>query len=454
MLPRLVTFYRSLAGNVASVLAKGGVHLLASMVLAQVVGILVRVFLARYLGPDALGHIAVIQAVLTLAVLGAGFGIMTSVLKFASEPVAVERKEEIFRLGLMLTLGFSILAALAMLAMTSFTGVIHDRVANGYLRVLSIGLPFAALLSLTLTYFQALKQIVRWAKVSFHIKWVSAIFVVAASYWWGLDGYVAGTLLLGVACAVAVMWKGAPPLRFFRWNPVLAKRLLTFGVWSVLANAASQIVTTADVMILSTLLGQPEVVGIYAVAVLGVSALHIVPTALFDMSFPYMSEKSVDRTAMQRMFRTMVTKTAMLVAAMCAVAYLGGGFGIPLVFGDCYEASVAPFHVRLIGFFFWAVGGVGGRTLLAMGKPNLNLYIVLADGIVNIALNVVLIREMGVLGAAWAASVTFFVRFLLTMIFIRCTLFGTRRATPPPASGGSAGTEYLPQGNGSVSIVP
>jgi Na+-driven multidrug efflux pump len=60
-----------------------------------------------------------------------------------------------------------------------------------------------------------------------------------------------------------------------------------------------------------------------------------------------------------------------------------------------------------------------------MGKPNLNFYTVLFEGILNVALNIVLIRKMGVLGAAWATAITYFSRYVITILLIRFTLFRT-----------------------------
>jgi len=46
----------------------------------------------------------------------------------------------------------------------------------------------------------------------------------------------------------------------------------------------------------------------------------------------------------------------------------------------------------------------------------LNFYTVLIEGIINIALNIVFIIQMGIIGAAVATSITYFIRFVINYL--------------------------------------
>jgi O-antigen/teichoic acid export membrane protein len=408
-----------------SAFSKGAFHLFGSMALIHIIGFPVQIFLARYLGPEALGHIAVISTVINFVGIFSALGVGSSVVKFVSEPCEMAIKQKILFHALVFASVTSTLAMMAVMGMCVFTGTIRDSVANGYLKFVAIGIPFAALSSLMITYLQGLKQITRTAKIQFHLSWTSSIVTVAAAYFWRLGGYIITSVIFGIITSLVVLRAGANHIKAVALESAVAKRLLGFGAWGVLANSTSQIVITADIIVLSTLLNDPAIVGNYKVAVAIIKLLQIAPLAVFDTAFPYMSERSVDRGALREVYKNMFTKMALLVAGICAISYLFGGFAIRWVFGDRYMEAIAPFNILLLGFFLWAVGGVGGRTLLAMGKPNLNFYTVLFEGILNVALNIVLIRKMGVLGAAWATAITYFSRYVITILLIRFTLFRT-----------------------------
>ena len=84
-----------------------------------------------------------------------------------------------------------------------------------------------------------------------------------------------------------------------------------------------------------------------------------------------------------------------------------------LLFGNNYIQSIPIFNVLLIGLFFWSIGSVNAMTLLCRGRPDLNFYTVLIEGIINIALNIIFIMHMGVIGAAVATAITYFIRFII-----------------------------------------
>jgi O-antigen/teichoic acid export membrane protein len=411
-----------------SAFSKGAFHLFGSMALIQIIGFPVQIFLARRLGPETLGHIAVINTVIGFVGIFSAFGVGTSVLKFVSEPCDMVMKQKILFHALVIASVSSMLAMMAVAGMCVFTGAIRDSVANNYLKFAVLGIPFAALFSVMIAYFQGLKQIIRKAKIELNMSWISSLFIITAAYFWHLKGYIAMTVIFGIIASLVVLRIGANYIKAVALESAVVKRLLGFGAWGVLANSASQIVTTADIIVLSTLLNNPATVGNYKVAIAMAKLLQLAPLAVFDAAFPYMSERSVDRGALQKVYRKMFPRMAILAAGVCAMGYLFGGLGIRLVFGEMYRDAVAPFNILLIGLFFWAVSGVGGRTFLAMGKPNLNFYIVLLEGTLNVVLNIVLIKKMGITGAAWATAITYFIRYLLTAFCIRITLFRNAHA--------------------------
>ena len=76
----------------------------------------------------------------------------------------------------------------------------------------------------------------------------------------------------------------------------------------------------------------------------------------------------------------------------------------------------APFS-EYSGIFCYSLQKIPGILLFARGRTDLNFYIILIGGILNIILNIVLIRQHGLIGAAYATSITFALRLVISLLF-------------------------------------
>ncbi len=157
--------------------------------------------------------------------------------------------------------------------------------------------------------------------------------------------------------------------------------------------------------------------GVYAVAVNGVELLHYLPQAVGLVLAPAIAGgAATERT--ERTLRAFRSAT-LITAASAAVAAVLGPVLLPLVFGEPFRASVAPFLWLLLGVPGFVAMSVFTGALLGSSSPGRSSVGPLAALIVLVALDLLLIPRYGASGAAAAASAAYIVGGLGSLLLYR-----------------------------------
>jgi len=226
----------------------------------------------------------------------------------------------------------------------------------------------------------------------------------------GLAGaYLAGATL-GAACGYRWLRR-----RFFR--PVLALRgwhrllrpALPLGVATVLSIAY----TRTAVFLLDALQG-PAAVGLYSVAQKLTEPLAIIPAAAMASVFPALVAR---RQSQDGAAERLAIRTLWLLGSAGALAALGGSLGgpwlIPLLYGEQYAGSIAPFQILSLGVLLTFLNYA--LTHFVIAHERRLRYLLFTAGVfgVNLLLCLALIPRLGPVGAALAALVSEAVLFVL-----------------------------------------
>ena len=396
--------------------SSGMFHLFSSAVIAQGFGLVTAIIVARLLFPSDVGHIGVITTVVGFMAVVAGFGLNTAVLKYVSEPITQTEKEKILFHSLAGTLIISLLITTIAFIGTYIPGILADEIALYYLRFFVWTLPFSAVFSVVTCYFHGEKKIKEKAIIELTQRILIFAAAIIGVYLWALSGYIFANIFVITLAGFSSIFLLQKHIRLFKFDTTLIKKMFRFGGFSFLANEFALVVSTADILCISYLLKDASLVGFYYIAVALMRGFRLIPSTIMQTALPYISEKSIDAQSTQNLYFKLLKKMTLLMLFVCIVLYFVGGKFLVLLFGNTYIPSVPVFNVLLIGLFFWSVGSVSGITLLGRGRPDLNFYTVLIEGALNIALNIVFIIQMGIIGAAVATSITYFIRFVINYL--------------------------------------
>jgi O-antigen/teichoic acid export membrane protein len=454
-------------------LGRGASLALLGSVLGRVVNFVGQVVVARWLGPAMLGLYALGWGAFRLLSLPATLGINNGLQRFGS--ISRSRAgfggKELLRRALGLTLATSGLVGLGLVAASPWlsTRVYGEERLLPILVVFGLALPAAAVLRVA----AAATRVSQDLRASVVLEDFGQPFLFAVLAALILN---AGAGVLGVAAAAALSFALVAPFAFVwarRWFPrsdvsepvgspwVSASVLVRYSVPTALAGTVGVTMTWLDRLLVGYYMPS-EAVGWYQVAAQASGAFAVVLgafSAIFGPMIAGLLERG-ERERLQELFRVATKWGVLAVLPGAALCLLFPGPAIVAIFGPDYLPAAVPLLILVVGQVLTAATGAVGYLLMMGGQQNLWLGLSLAALAADIVLNIVLIPEFGLAGAAAATTLAVGALYISGLVAVRRQLglwpydrrFLGVAATVVVALGGSA-MLHLASGLGPLATV-
>ena len=387
---------------------------------------LTQIVLCRLLGAHGFGLYALAIVISQVGELFAGMGLESGSVRFVSihlsEGDARRLKGVLLHsVGLPLIGGVCLATALFLLADPLARGLFDKPDLAIALRIVAIGLPFGAVMTVLAfastgfgvthylaavwTLHPALNLVLATALC------LAGAGVVGATSSWAASGVV------GAAVAFVCIRRAWPMLTSSAVRPVFAlRRLLAFSVPLAFGNLLWLVLLWTDVLALGYFRGAEEV-GIYRAT----SQTSLLPTLIIVSiniifaptiaSLLNRREREQSREVFQTTARWILTAT-LPIFIMLAVR----GVQVFRVLGAGFEAGSLPLLMLAIGQLVTAGTGSCGQVLVMSGHQYLKLFGDLAMAITNVVLNILLIPRWGMVGAAAATGVSVAMVHILRLV--------------------------------------
>ena len=381
-------------------LARSGfVHVLTAQGATRVFVAVQGILLARILGPDDLGRFALLASALSLSGVVAQGGVPSALSRYLPLCSSAGEQERLRDTASFVGVVWAVLVGMVMALPLTGQLLSEEPWVRSWLLCAVLVLPVqtSAQASLSLLHGQA-----RFPKKSVLETVVAAVtfaLVLGGSLARGLSGAALGKV--GAAVAAALIVSQATGLRFPR-SRAFPPGFRRFALLSLASGSFSTLLHTADTLVLGVLRIAPASIGSYRVASLLYAFLSMVPAAAMHTLFPRLVRLHDDPCALRRL----CLQSLRYLTLFGVVAAGAGMLAVPLLVkplaGPEYLPGVPYVRVLSLGLVFRAVVLWAGTVILAMGRPGLNLILLVVSGAVNLALNVALVTSHGPIGAAWA----------------------------------------------------
>lgn len=234
-----------------------------------------------------------------------------------------------------------------------------------------------------------------------------------------LDGYVASAPLFvwtTVAAAVlaGIVWlRHLLPTLEFAAGPSGLREVAAYAFPSHLGNLAQFLNYRVDIFLVGFFVGV-QGVGLYTVAVTLAQIVWLISNAAASVLLPRIAsvQDSVGENVARTVRVTRLTFWFTLGAGgMLAVS------AYPLVtmlYGSAFRDSLAPLLVLLPGVVALSTVITLAAYLAGIGRPQLNLLVAVVALVVTVVFDLVLIPRYGILGAAWASTLSYLTTTVLT----------------------------------------
>jgi enterobacterial common antigen flippase len=210
--------------------------------------------------------------------------------------------------------------------------------------------------------------------------------------------YLVGTLGCGLPFLVVVNRKLQGPLRP---EPRLVPKMLRFGLPSAVTSIPLTINLQLDQLLIIAFLPARSL-GLYVVAVSWSGGVAPLLSALGVVLFPNVSAER-DAGRQGQLLATALQGGALVAAVISLPFLLLAPFGLPLVFGSSFAASIPSALVLVPAGAILAWARIAEAGLQGLGRPTTVLIAEVVAAGVTVAALPVLLHAFGILGAAAAS---------------------------------------------------
>ena len=378
-------------------------------VLRMGVGLLVGVWVARYLGPDQYGQLSYALAFVALFSSLANLGLDSIVVRniVRSSTTKDEILGTVFVLKLMggaTAFGVTIAAILPLRP--------ADNLTHWLVGITAAGMIFQAFDTIDY-WFQSQVQskftVIARNIVFLLLSTVKIVLVIAkapliAFAWAGLAETILGAMGLMAAYRVSGRF-----LKAWRATLGLAKELLRDSWPLIFSGIVSMIYLRIDQVMLGQMVSNEEV-GIYSAAVRLAEVWYFIPMAIYSSVLPSIVEaKAVSDELFYGRLQKFYNMMAFIGYAVALPVTFLAGWIVELLFGAAYARAGSMLAVLIWAGLFVNLGVARSSFLMSMNWTRVHLMTVFLGSIINVALNFLLIPRYGGMGAVIASCVAYWV---------------------------------------------
>lgn len=379
----------------------------------------VSIIIARFLGPEGKGIIAVLMVISGVVLQFGNLGIPAANVYFSA------RESHLLPKIATNSFWFGIIAGIiaplvALFCYKIFRNLVLGNIDPRLLIITMLSIPFA-FVALLFEYIVLGRQKIAAFSLIGIGRQICFIFVTV----FVLIFLKKGILELVIAQVVANFILSSICIGYVRRLAVFARsfdlklffEMLRYGKKAYLASFLGFLIIRIDLLVVNYFLGA-EAAGVYSVDANFADMLCLFPATIGMLLFSRISS-SVDKGEVtQKLCRHLIP----IMLLVCLGVGLFAKYLIPLLYGKMFIGAVVPLYWLLPGIFFLGIGTLFMQDLSGRGLPSIVYLSPALALIVNIVLNIILIPLFHIKGAAIASSVSYALMTGLTMrYFLKST---------------------------------
>lgn len=419
--------------NTSSKIAKEATISFVGMGIGDATRYLFTAILARFAGIEFLGIYSLASSITRIGEVFGRAGLHSGVMRFVSrldkETEIDEIKQRILS-GLKLGLMFGIVIMIFQIA---FADWLAFELFNGsellktVLIISAVSLPFATIMAISAFATQGYKLLKYKVMILNIIRPVIMLVCVLISIsFFTKAAAIKYPLLISAVfssfAAVIFLGKLTKIKMSQIFSGVMDKELLRFSYPLMFITILGTFMHWMDIMMLGYFTDS-ESVGLYHPAARTSGLMRAALLALVSIYSPLISGFSEQGkySEMDHLYKLTI-RLILSLAVPFAILFTVFPGKVMLLFGPQYVTSANILIILTVGTLIQAFMGVGGPTLTMTGFPKVNLINSIITVIINFGLNITWIPKYGLIGAAWATTISMAVIGVLRLVEVRIFL--------------------------------
>ena len=380
-----------------------------------IVSLTIGIMISRILGPERRGIYTLLLLLPHMAIKFGTLGIDIANVYFIGKEKF--KLEDIKANSLTLSWVISFIAICILVLYNQYVGFDEiNRVDPRYFYLALPLIPLAILNVLLRSILLGLNKIGRFNCAN-AIKPVLAISLLCLLYLiYDIDIFTAVMIQIisGMGAIGFILFNVKPEIKL-NFNTKLFRESVNYGVKGYTANLMTFLNYRLDMFLIMYLLSMKEL-GYYSISVMIAEQLSFVSVASAIVLFPRVSSQKANEENI----------TPVVCRVNFLITLLGGGClaliakpGISWAFTESFSPAVIPLCYLIPGVVALSISKILASDLSGRGKIHYSMYISSVALVCNIILNIVLIPQYGISGAAVASSVTYVLNSVLFIYYYR-----------------------------------
>jgi stage V sporulation protein B len=414
-------------------IAKSALWVTISEIFFNLSGFIIHSILGRVLGPADYGRYGLIVTLTTMVIVLIGNGIPTAMAKYISEiyetnqHMILKIKKQAVKLQLIIVGVITIIFYFSANLIAKFLG---DPTLAPLFQFSTLIIPAFAAASFYFSYYTGLHKFNTQATLKTIRSILRIGFVVGMAFIFGLkgsiSGYVIAPFFVFIIAYLIDKFKISPELKKqqasstdskldFDW-----KKLVNYGWQVVVFFLAYELLISIDLYMVKAILRDDVLTGIYNASLTVGRIPYYIFYAMTIFLLPMVSKASTNNNfknakgIINNALRIMLILLVPMIILMSAYAQEI----LQLLYGKKYLAGTMPMSILVYGVGFLTIFYVLSFAMNGAGKTKTAMWISTIGLLINTLGNYFLIHKMGILGSAWATTIT---SFIIMILMLYCT---------------------------------
>lgn len=418
-------------------LAKSALWVTVSEIIFNLSGFIIHSILGRVLGPADYGRYGIIITITTMVIILIGNGIPTAMSKYISEIFETNprlilkiKKQAI----IIQTILIACVTAIFYFSAPLISSLLKDETLTPLFRFSSLIIPAFAAASFYFSYYTGLHKFNIQATLKTIRSLLRIIAVIGLALAFGLYGSISGYIIAPFAVfAVAFLIdkfvidkkikikiaqtpKNENLDTNFDW-----KKLVNYGWQIVIFFLAYELLISIDLYLVKGILNDDALTGIYNASLTVGRIPYYIFYAMTVFLLPMVSQKSAGNnlTNAKEIIDNALHIMLVLLAPMVILISIYSREILELLYGANYLEGALPMSVLVFGVGFLTIFYVLSFAANGGGKTMVSTSISFFGLALNIILNYFLILKMGIVGSAWATTITSLLITIIMLYYIK-----------------------------------
>lgn len=378
-------------------------------ILRMVTGLLVGVWVARYLGPSNYGVVNYSLAIIEIMAAVVALGLDSVVVRYLVNKSG--KVETILGTAFYLKLGSSLLVVFINI-FVFFNNAMGAKQELLMILILSLGLIFQSF-NVIDYYFQSFirsKAIVISRSIAFFVSSFLKLTFVIFNFpliYFGV-AIIMESFLIAILFVIVYKINGGRVYKFeFSINK--AKEMIGNSWPLILSNLAIILYMRVDQIMLGRMVNQYEV-GIYSAAVKISEMFYFVPTAIMTSLFPVIVKNIKSNINVEGYMANIYNLMSIIGYGVAIPVAIFSSEFIQILYGVKYSESSSILAIYVWIGIFVNLGVARSSYLKAKNENRILLYSSIIGCGINIFLNLIFIPKYGAVGAAYASAISYWVQ--------------------------------------------